>query len=66
MGEIGVPDPFDDGTADWEGMIDPVQFSGLDWDSLGAQDEDESLFALLDQLEVQQGDPVPAGLVPGV
>lgn len=65
MAELGIPDPFDDDAGEWEGMGDPVHLEGMVWD--GHQDTyaDSSLFALLDHLDVEDGDPALAGFENG-
>lgn len=63
MSEFGIPDPFDDDAADWEGM-DQVHLEGMAWDSHRDPDTD-GLFALLDHLDVDAGDPAIAAIQNG-
>jgi hypothetical protein len=54
MAELGIPDPFDDGI--WA-SVDAVQLPADAWDSHDMPDNDDSLFDLLDHLNVHDGDP---------
>ena len=65
MAELGIPDPFDDDAGDWDDMVDPAHLEGMDWAAQQDTYTDSSLFALLDHLDVEDGDPALAGFENG-